>query len=58
MACQVCVVVWDIWGERNEKVFRGLQKSASHVWSLVRFCVSLWDSVPKFFVIIPLVTCY
>ena len=24
VACQVCVVVWDIWGERNEKVFRGL----------------------------------
>ena len=37
----VCAVIWDIWGERNARVFRGRERRDSEIWSLVRFHVSL-----------------
>ena len=36
-----CALLWDLWGERNNRVFRGLEKDLSDVWSLARFYVSL-----------------
>lgn len=37
-----CVVIWDIWDERNDQVFRGRKREYSEIWPLVRFHVSLW----------------
>lgn len=37
----MCALLWDVYGGRNNKVFRGLEKDHSEVWSLVRFHVSL-----------------
>ena len=35
--------VWDIWGQRNEQVFRGTGRERKHseIWFLARFHVSL-----------------
>lgn len=45
---EVCALLWD-WGERNNRVFRGVDRDPNEVWSLVRFHVSLWASVSKTF---------
>ena len=41
MACRVCAVIWKIWGERNDWVFRGRERKHNEIWSLVRFHVFL-----------------
>lgn len=40
----VCAELWDIWGERNNRVFRSLEDPCE-IWSLVRFHVLVWASV-------------
>ena len=45
----VCAVLWGLWGERKNRVFRGVERDPREVWSLVRFHVSLWSSVSKTF---------
>ena len=37
----VCSVIWDLWGEKNNRVFRGFESDPCEVWSLVLFHVSL-----------------
>ncbi|TYK23653.1 SIL1 [Cucumis melo var. makuwa] len=32
----VCAVIWNLWGERNNRVFRGVEREPCEVWSLVR----------------------
>ena len=45
MIRRVCVWLW----ERYSRVFRGANGDPCAVWSLVRFCVSLWALVSKTF---------
>lgn len=45
---QVCAILWDLWGERNSRVFRGLKRDPSNVWFLV--FLFLWFR--RFFVIL------
>lgn len=35
--------------ERNYRIFRGVESSSKKVWSLARFYVALWATVPKVF---------
>ena len=44
----MCTVIWDIWGERNDQIFRG-KGEHSEIWSFVRFLVSLWAFILKDF---------
>lgn len=37
----VCITFWVLWGKWNNRVFRGLERDPSDVWSLVRYYVSL-----------------
>lgn len=43
----VCAILSVLWGERNSRIFRGVDKDPSEVWSLVHSHVSLWASVLK-----------
>ena len=37
-----CVLLfWDIWGKRNDRVFRGSERGHSEIWLLARYHVSL-----------------
>ena len=45
----VYAVLWDIWGERSDKVFRGRERDPCEVWSLARFHVFLWVLILKIF---------
>lgn len=49
----VCALLWDILGEGNNMVFRGLDKDPSEVWSLASFMFRSWLRFLSFFVIIP-----
>lgn len=40
----VCAIMWNLWGERNNRDFRGLEKELSDVWVFIKFHVSLWAS--------------
>ena len=51
-------MIWDLWGERNDRVFRGRDKDPYKIRSLVRFHVSPWASVSKLFVTISLAIFY
>ena len=44
---EVCAVVWDIWGERNDRVFWGMERYLHEIWSLIRFHVPLWASIEE-----------
>lgn len=37
----MCVVLRDIWGKRNDRVFRGKERDLSEVWSMCLFGVRL-----------------
>lgn len=38
----MCIVLlWGIWGEGNNMVFRGIERESLDVWTLERFVVSL-----------------
>lgn len=30
----VCAILWDFWSERNNRVFRCLERDPNEVWSL------------------------
>lgn len=49
LACGVCAILWVVWGQRNNKVFRGVERDTCEIWSLVRYHVSLWASISKAF---------
>lgn len=36
-----CMLCYRFYGERNNEVFRGLERDCSDVWSLVKFCLPL-----------------
>ena len=38
----VCSILWVVWGEQNNGVFRGGERVPSEIWSLVGYHVSLW----------------
>lgn len=58
-----CRFLWDArvsylvgyLGKRNIRVFRGVERDPSEVWSLMRFQISLWASFFFFFCIYTLV---
>lgn len=37
---ELCAIMQNLWGERNNSMFRGLDKQSSDVWALIRFHVS------------------
>lgn len=39
---RVCCFVGCLWGERNNIIFRGLDRSLSDIWACIRCNVSLW----------------
>lgn len=45
----VCILLWGIWGERNNRIFRVIEREAFVVWPLVRFNVFLWALMTKSF---------
>lgn len=44
---QGCVRSCGVWGEWNGRIFTGVDRDPSEVWSLVCFHVSLWALVSK-----------
>lgn len=48
--------MWVMWDERNHRVFRGIERDAREIWSLVRFHVSHGASISKDFCNYPLDT--
>lgn len=44
-----CVILGDIRNQKNNRVFRCLESGPSNLWSLIRFCISLWASTSKNF---------
>lgn len=42
----VCPIFW-AFGEINNRLFSGMERSCNDVWSLVRLYISLWASVIK-----------
>lgn len=54
----VCAMLWDIWRERNNRVFCGRDRDPYEVQSLVRFHVLLCASISNFFIIILLTRYY
>ena len=45
----VCVILWALWGEWNNKILRGVERDPKDLWSLVHYHVSLWVSLSKAF---------
>lgn len=43
------MIMWVLWGERNSRVFRSLDRDPSETWFIVCFHVSLWASILKTF---------
>lgn len=44
----VCFFVESL-AEKNNRVFKGVEKDPDEIWPSVRFRVSLWASVPNIF---------
>ena len=43
------MLLWVLWGERNGRIFIGVDRDLSEIRSFVCFHVSLWASVSKSF---------
>lgn len=33
----MCTLLWDLWGETNNRVFKSVDRGPSEIWSLVFF---------------------
>ncbi|XP_016900613.1 uncharacterized protein LOC107990976 [Cucumis melo] len=52
-AC-VCAILWVLWDETNRRVFWGVERGTGEIWLVIRYHVSLWDSISKTFCNYPL----
>ena len=45
----MCAILWVVWGEENNRVFKGVERDPGEIWSLMRYHDSLWISNSKAF---------
>ena len=46
---RTCAILWSLWREQNNRIFRGTERDSRDLWFLVHHYVSLWASTWKLF---------